>query len=139
VLTTVLDVLVAVGAGLVGGVFLAFSAAVMPALRRRPPAEGAAVMREVNRVILNPVFLGVFLGTAVASAAVLLVGDLAGRIAGLLYLLGSFGVTIAANVPLNNRLDAEGEPVWAHYLTRWTAWNHARTVACAAAAVLAAL
>ena len=49
------------------------------------------------------------------------------------------GVTAAANVPLNNALDrvdadsADGERLWQHYLSRWTAWNHVRTVASTAA------
>ncbi|MGE3286331.1 MAG: DUF1772 domain-containing protein [Pseudonocardia sp.] len=134
-----------VGSALVAGVMLAFSAAVMPALARRPPTEGAAAMQEVDRVILNPVFLGVYLLTAVASVAALVVGPWPVRIAGLLYLLGVFVVTTVANVPLNNRLDdadvasADGQRFWAHYLRRWTAWNHVRAVAGTAAAVLAFL
>jgi uncharacterized membrane protein len=54
-------------------------------------------------------------------------------------------LTMVANVPLNNRLDAAdpdgaaGAAVWADYLVRWTAWNHVRAVLCAAAtAALAA-
>jgi len=44
------------------------------------------------------------------------------------------------NVPLNNALaavdpaSADGARVWAGYFTRWTAWNHVRTVAALAAA-----
>jgi uncharacterized membrane protein len=44
-------------------------------------------------------------------------------------------VTILFNVPLNNQLDAvdpesvEGRALWAHYLSRWTRWNHVRSVA----------
>ena len=37
----VLAVVTAVGCGLVGGVFFAFSSFVMPALKRLPPAEGS--------------------------------------------------------------------------------------------------
>ncbi|MGE0295131.1 DUF1772 domain-containing protein [Pseudonocardia sp.] len=134
-----------VGSALVAGVMLAFSTAVMPGLARRPAAEGAAAMQEVNRVILNPVFLGVYLLTAVASVALLIVGTWPERIGALLYLLGVFVVTSVVNVPLNNRLDAgdpasaQGAQLWAHYLRRWTAWNHVRTVAGTGAAVLAFL
>ena len=59
----------------------------------------------------------------------------------LLYLGGSFLVTICFNVPRNNilaRVDpvAPGsELVWQEYLSGWTAWNHVRTVASLAAAV----
>jgi uncharacterized membrane protein len=60
----------------------------------------------------------------------------------LLHLLGSLVVTIAFNVPLNNRLAAgsadslEGAAVWTEYLSVWTAWNHVRTLACLAATAL---
>lgn len=47
-------------------------------------------------------------------------------------------VTMAFNVPLNNRLDAldpaglsvaDAAREWAAYYGPWTAWNHVRTVA----------
>jgi uncharacterized membrane protein len=130
--------LVAVGAGLVAGVFVAFSVAVMPALRRGSAEVGTAVMQEVNRVIVNPPFLLLFLGTGAAGvvAAVLDVRDVPGAA---LYLVGAVGVTMALNVPLNNRLDAEGARVWERYLARWTAWNHVRALAATGAAVWLAL
>ena len=59
----------------------------------------------------------------------------------LLYLIGVFGVTMAVNVPLNNRLaalDCEQErqrPEWRHYLQRWTWWNHVRSAAAAVASL----
>jgi uncharacterized membrane protein len=62
-----------------------------------------------------------------------------------LHVVGSFVLTMVANVPLNNRLDAAdpdspaGAEVWADYLVRWTAWNHIRTVLCAAATAALAL
>jgi uncharacterized membrane protein len=62
-----------------------------------------------------------------------------------LYLLGCLLVTVAFNVPLNNRLAAAdpdssaAEALWAHYLSRWTLWNHVRTAASLAAAGLFAM
>lgn len=125
-------VVATVGAGLVAGVYAAFSVAVMPALRRRPAAEGAALMQEVNRVIVNPVFVLLFVGTGVVAvvAAALDARAVTGAV---LYVVGSIGLTVVANIPLNNALDAEGEPVWARYLSRWTAWNHVRALATTAA------
>lgn len=104
-------------------------------------------MQSINRVILNPLFLIVFLCTA---AACLLVGltslwrwheaGAACLLAGaLLYLIGTFLVTMLFNVPLNSALDAaqpasaEGAQLWARYLTTWTAWNHVRTITSTAA------
>jgi uncharacterized membrane protein len=59
-----------------------------------------------------------------------------------IYVVGTIGVTIAGNVPLNDALamvnpdSAAGATLWARYLTDWTFWNHVRTVAAAIAAVL---
>jgi uncharacterized membrane protein len=138
-----LVVAAAVGAGIVGGLLFGFSTSVMPALARQPDASGMRVMQDVNVVILNPLFLTTFMGTAVVSLA--LIGSpladassegLMLRLAGaLLYLVGVFGITMAVNVPLNNRLaalDASGRdswPQWRHYLERWTWWNHIRALA----------
>lgn len=138
--------LTAVGSGMIAGVFFAFSTFVMKALAKLPPAQGIAAMQSINVVVINPAFMFVFLGTAVGGMAVA-VGSIsppnAYRLIGAtLYVLGTFGVTMAFNVPLNNQLakvdpaSAEGAAVWADYLRKWTAWNHVRTIAALAAAVL---
>jgi uncharacterized membrane protein len=142
-MTTVISVLVvvaAVGSGLVGGLFVAFSVAVMPALRRLPPAHGVAVMRMVNRVILNPLFLLLFVGTAVVCAAVVVLdpGNVRHVVGAALYVVGTFVATMAVNVPLNNALDTAGPEdaqAWERFHSRWTAWNHVRALAATAAAV----
>jgi uncharacterized membrane protein len=47
----------------------------------------------------------------------------------LLYLLGGFGVTSAANVPLNDKLDkvapdsATAAHEWSHYMATWMPWK----------------
>jgi uncharacterized membrane protein len=51
-------------------------------------------------------------------------------------------VTIARNVQLNERLaklhpqSAEAVGFWEEYVTKWTTWNHVRTLAALAAAAL---
>ncbi len=137
----------ALGAGVIGGVSFAFSSFVMTALARLPPAQGIQAMQSINVVVINPVFLGVFLGTALASAvlvaAALMTWNgpdsiwlLAG---GLFYLLGTFGVTVAINVPRNDALapldpsGAEAAASWSRYVGERTAWNHVRTAAAVAA------
>jgi uncharacterized membrane protein len=138
-----------VACGLIGGVFFAFSNFVMKALGRVPVTSGMAAMQSINVVVLNPVFLGIFTGTAVLCG-VLAVSSLfawhrpgAGFQLGgsLLYIVGTFLVTLVCNVPRNTGL-AEAEPasaagatLWADYLVSWTAWNHVRTVAALLAAV----
>jgi uncharacterized membrane protein len=147
-LTLALTLTAALGCGLIAGVFFAFSAFVMRAFARLPPGEGMAAMQSVNAAVLNPVFLSAFVGTAAACAGTVAVSLLSWqepgavyRLAGgLLYLLGSFGVTAAFNVPRNEALarvspsDPDGARLWASYQSSWTVWNHVRTVASLAAA-----
>jgi uncharacterized membrane protein len=130
----------ALGCGLSAGVFFAFSAFVMPALRRLPSAQGIAAMQSINKMALTPALMTALFGTALACAAlgvwaVLSWGErpapwiLAGSA---LYLAGTIVVTSAANVPLNNALaaihpDGTGAASqWRSFLSGWTAWNHVR-------------
>ncbi len=138
----------ALGAGLIAGVFFAFSAFVMRALARLPAAEGIAAMQSINIVVLNPVFLGVFVGTAAACVALMVAAALRWQPPGSaylllgagLYLIGTFLVTMACNVPLNTALATaapaapDSAALWASYVRDWTAWNHVRTVAALLAA-----
>lgn len=138
------------GCALVAGIFFAFSTFVMTALGRLPPAQGVAAMQSINLVVINRWFLTVFFGTALmcvtvmaatlaqwhtASGVLLLAG-------GLLYVVGTILVTMSFNVPRNNALaavapqDPQAGALWARYLSSWTAWNHVRTIAAFAAAVL---
>lgn len=147
---TKVTIAAALGSGVIGGAFFAFSSFVMRALGRLAPAEGIRAMQSINVVVINPVFLGVFVGTALLCA-VLAVLSLrswsdAGsslRLAGcVVYVLGTFAVTMLCNVPRNNALaalpadTANAAAYWARYLGEWTWWNHVRTAAGAAGALL---
>jgi len=143
-----LTLLAALGCGLIAGVFFAFSAFVMKALARLPPAEGIAAMQSINVAVLNPLFMAAFLGTAVACVVVMISSVLRLRdagavyllVGGTLYLVGSLLVTLVFNVPKNEALasvapaDPNGAGLWASYLANWTAWNHVRAAAALAAA-----
>jgi len=140
----------AVGSGLVAGIFYAFSSFVMRALGRVPAAHGMEVMQTINVVVINRSFMLVFFGTALLCCGLLIAAYLRwhdgdGRLlllGSLLYLVGTIGVTMVFNVPLNDALaaakpdSAESAPLWAHYRERWTMWNTVRTVVPAAAMVL---
>lgn len=143
-LTEVALFLTAVGSGIIGGVFFAFSTFVLGALQRLPAAHGIAAMQSINRVVLNPAFLGVFLVTALTSVFLVITWFLQmasgyALTAALLYLLGTFGTTILGNVPLNERLEkfqsetSEAAEFWKVYCRRWTLLNHLRTLAAIAA------
>ncbi|MFD5806124.1 MULTISPECIES: anthrone oxygenase family protein [unclassified Streptomyces] len=145
----VLTVLGVLGAGITAGVFCAFSTFVMRGLAALPPAQGVAAMNSINKAAVRPPFMAVFLGTAVLAAVIAVVTfvlwpDEAAvelLLGSALYLIGSFGVTAAANVPRNTALlevepgSAQAADRWTAYVREWTAWNHVRTIASAAAAV----
>ncbi len=149
----ILTLAAVLGSGLVAGIFFAFSTFVMRALGRLPENQGIAAMKAINVTVLNPWFFLAFFGTGAVClpVAFLALGSApsthrAYLLAGCaLYLLGCLLVTMAFNVPLNNRLasadpDSSGaEALWANYLSRWTLWNHVRTAASLAAAGLFAM
>ncbi|MDT0389650.1 anthrone oxygenase family protein [Streptomyces dubilierae] len=144
-----LTVLGVLGTGLVAGVFCAFSTFVMRGLAALPPAQGAAAMKAINVAAVTPPFMAVFLGSAVLCAVIAVVtfvlwpdeGTVELLVGSALYLFGSFGLTMVANVPRNDRLaglepgTSEAAAYWPVYIREWTLWNHVRTVASAGAAL----
>ena len=148
-----LTLITALGCGLVAGILFAFSTSVMKALARLPAPQGIAAMQSINVAVFNPWFMGAFFGTAAACVLVVVFSLLSwsgpGAVyllsGGLVYLIGTILVTMAFNVPRNNALaaadpdSAGGARLWAGYVTSWTAWNHVRTAAALAAAVLLTL
>ena len=136
---------------LVGGVFLAFSDFILRSLALTGGHGGVEAMQVINREVFRWVFMGLFLGMAPVSLAIAAYGGfgLSGpagaliMIAGLVYLIGCFGVTVFFNVPLNEALagmEASTEAArdyWIEtYVPRWTLWNTVRSGACALAAAL---
>lgn len=140
----------AVGSALTAGIFFAFSTFVMRALSQQPPASGIAAMQSINITVINPWFMAAFFGPAGVSLGLAIAAlrqwnqpGAAYWLAGtLLYLIGTIGVTIVGNIPLNDALalvnpnSAEGVTLWAKYLTDWTFWNHVRTAAAFLAAAM---
>lgn len=136
---------------LVGGVFLAFSDFIMRALALTSGRGGVAAMQAINREVFRWIFMTGFLGLAAVSLALIVyavqgpsgsAATLVGS-AGLVYLVGCFGVTIVFNVPMNEELAAmdpsknDTLAYWANtYLPRWTFWNTVRTIACCLSAAL---
>jgi uncharacterized membrane protein len=138
----------AVGAGLNGGVFFAFSTFVMRALASMPAAQGMRAMQAINREAPSPLFMTLLFGTGgvcIAAGAMALASwddpwapyALA---ASLLYLICPL-TTMAYHVPRNVALDridpdaAAAADAWARWHPAWTAGNHVRTIACLASAV----
>ena len=145
-----LAIIVALGCGLIAGVFFAFSTFVMKALHRLPASSGISAMQSINVVVLNAWFLGVFMGTALLCVIAVIVTFIHWQnpfsiymVAGAaFYVLGCFLVTILFNVPKNEALatvnpeDRHAQRDWDTYVMYWTRWNHVRTVASCVASAL---
>jgi len=136
---------------LVAGVFLAFSDFIMRSLALTGGHGGIEAMQVINREVFRWVFMVLFTGLAPLSLLIagyggIVIGQGTGAImmlAGLIYFVGCFGVTVCFNVPMNEALaDMEmssdtTRDYWLQtYLPRWTYWNSVRTVACAVSAAL---
>ena len=139
----VMLVMTILGSGLMAGLFCSFSNFIMRSLAQISPASGICAMQSINIVIVRPVFLLVFFGTGMLSVVAMALGwqllnSLAltlGCLGSGIYILGCLGVTMAFNVPLNNRLavvlpdSKEGQVMWDLYLVKWVFWNHVRSLA----------
>jgi uncharacterized membrane protein len=146
---TAVTLTTALGAAAMGGVFFAFSSFVMPALGRLPAAQGIAAMQSVNVTAVRPAFMTGLFGTALLSAGLVVYalvtwGDRRAvllAVGGVLYLVGTIGLTIAYHVPLNDALAAvdpgsvEAGELWVRYLRDWTRANSVRSAAALGAAV----
>lgn len=141
-----LTIAAAAGSAVAGGFYLSFSAVVMPALRLVPPAHAVRVMNHINRFAVRLPFMTVFFGTAVAGTWVAIssageVGSPAAllRLAGAGLYLSGFILTIAYNVPLNNRLarfsDAQAASQWPQWAGNWSKANTVRAALSIAGAL----
>ncbi len=143
-LIEVLSIATALGAALMAGTFFTFSTFVMPALNRLEAPRAIEAMQHINVTVMNPLTMGVFFGTAISSLALIVVACITPLsatdrtmllTASLLYVLGTFVLTAAGNVPLNDHLakqdphDPNAVPTWAAYQRPWTRLNHIRTTA----------
>jgi uncharacterized membrane protein len=134
--------------GLIAGTYFAYACSVMPALGRTGDRAFIEVMQRINVAIQNPVFFLAFFGALVLTGIAVWQqrgsgagGALGWTIAALVLYSVSLLITMAGNIPLNNRLDAAGDPariadpaaVRERVEHAWIAWNIARTLAATAA------
>lgn len=147
---TLLICLAAISAGLMAGVYFAFSGFIMRSFDELGAKQATNAMNTINGVILRSWFMVLFFGStllfATLSFIALFNAELPGRwllfAIGLIYVLGMFVCTAMFNVPLNNRLadvpiDESGVSYnWAHYTQKWTRWNHLRGVCSLVSLVL---
>jgi uncharacterized membrane protein len=126
-------------AGLFAGLFVTFSYGIMPGLRRTDDSTFVHAMREINVAILNLMLAIIFGGGTLVALAAAVIGfdDEDARwwlVAGAVLVLATSIVTMAVNVPMNDRLVAgvdAGEPpapLREAFEKPWVRWNIVRSV-----------
>lgn len=146
---TILLIAAGISISLLAGIFLAFSVSVNGALAKLNDSEYVRAMQAINRVILNGLFLVIFTGPVLLlpvltfmsfgqdqlSFALLLAATV-------LYVFGTFGLTAAKNVPLNERLDKVDvasdnlADARRRFVGPWGRFHTIRTIAAVASSVL---
>lgn len=118
----------------IGGLYYSFACAVMPGLRMVDDATFVRTMKQINASIQNPWFALSFAGAFLALAATGIYAwtngldaALPATIAWVLY-SATLAITMAFNIPLNNRLDRDAAPgnesrARSAFETSWTRWN----------------
>jgi uncharacterized membrane protein len=131
--------------GLSAGFFYAWQVSVIPGTRQISDYSYLESMQAINRAILNPMFFIIFFGCLVVLLISSVVHfrieayDLFGWIlaATLIYAIGTFGITVIGNVPLNETLDKIDLLALDHtqlkrmregYEIKWNRWHTIRTV-----------
>ncbi|MFC5070086.1 DUF1772 domain-containing protein [Kitasatospora cinereorecta] len=139
--------------GLLAGLFFSFACAITPALRRVDDRSYVQAFRAINAAILNGWFLLIFCAAPLSAIAVAVLplgnrhaATLPWLIAGAVCSVATFGVTAAANVPLNRALDRAPTSMETHYRVarerfenRWNRWNLIRTLTSSGALTLFAI
>lgn len=134
--------LAALGTALLAGNFFAFSVFLMRALGGLSAERGIVAMQAITLAIRGIPFLILFFGTTALAAVVAVVAVLKHGAPGscylltgsLVFLIGTFCVTMLRNVPLNRTLtrvtpgSKEGHEMWKHFQSSWGMWNHVRSV-----------
>lgn len=137
-------------AGLIAGLFFAYSVSVVLALDTLVASTYTTVMQSINELILNPVFGLAFAGVVVVPAVGVVVLVFQGEwtaaygqlfvVGFLVYVVGTLAVTMLIHIPMNEYIatwTADSPPGdWMAIRARWTRWNHVRTTAAVASFVL---
>jgi uncharacterized membrane protein len=119
----------------------------MKALAMQPAPAGIRAMQAIDVTVLNGAFLSIFTGTALLGSVLVVLaffgGSLWAAAGAIAYIVGTFGVTMGINVPMNERLrkleaeTAEAAIYWQQtYLKDWVFWNSVRTAAALLALLL---
>ncbi|MEL7160410.1 MAG: anthrone oxygenase family protein [Bacteroidota bacterium] len=134
--------------GLSAGLFFAWAVSIIPGTQRISDAGYLESMQSINRAILNPAFYLVFMGPIISLGLSTLQHYSSGPpfwlllVATVLYLLGTFGITVFGNVPLNDQLELlelsqltaeQSKTFRLSYEQDWNRFHALRTLASVAA------
>jgi len=132
--------------GLAAGTFVLFAHTIMPGLRATDDRTFVAAFQQIDRAIINPwfmitAFLGALVFTIGATVANRGTTALVWIIAALVLYLVAFVITIAVNVPLNDAIEAAGDPAHIDVTqvreqfneSSWATWNLTRALLTTAA------
>ena len=149
-------VIATITTGLSAGLLFGYQVSVVPAFKTLPDTDYIASMQAINVAIQNPVFLLTFFGAAILlPVAAYLYRSTPGSLrfqlliaATLLYIVGTIGITVGANVPLNDTLAAfslhSSTPTQAAiarsaFEVPWNTWHLIRTYASFGSLILVTL
>lgn len=129
--------LTVVTTGLSAGALAVFGYAVLPGLNRAGPQVAVPAMQRMNVAILNPLFMVIFFGGLVLGLVSLWVYWGSSLrwwlLAAVALTAAGIAITMAINVPANDRLAAAGDvttatAAWADFTAIWVRWNTVRAV-----------
>jgi uncharacterized membrane protein len=140
--------------GLVAGLFYAYDCSVIGGLGQLGDKEYLHAFQSINKAILNPYFFLSFMGSLVVLPIATWmsykgVSPLSFYLllaATIFYVIGVFGVTMVANVPLNNRVEKTNLSTLSadalatlrqKFEPKWNTFNHIRTYAAILSFLLA--
>jgi uncharacterized membrane protein len=137
---------------LVTGLYFGFAVSVNGGLHRLNDIEYVKAVQSINAVIQNPIFLVSFIGPVILLPLATLLQRDANSMqfalllaSSVLYITGSFGLTMVGNVPLNQKLarfdvtkasDSEISHARASFEKPWNRLHTIRTIASIAATIL---
>lgn len=131
--------------GLMAGLYVAFSVAVVPGIRRVDDTTFVATVHEVNLAIQNPAFGVCFAGAlivpAAASVSLLVQGSYAAgwALTGTIAYAAGLLLTLIVNVPLNQQLARDQDDAPAARLGYERPWNRAHAARTTLSVVALAL
>jgi uncharacterized membrane protein len=131
--------------GLSSGLFYSWAISVIPGTKRVTDLVYLEAMQSINKAIINPWFLVIFLGPIILITLAAVTHYKYGHeevfglilVAGLFYIIGTFGVTVFGNIPMNealetvqiNELSTEGlKDTRQAYEGRWNKLHYIRTI-----------